>query len=103
MIESGNAGMRICQVELGKCLTYDPKAASAAAISLKKRSEEDKTQLFKMNIETSQLVLVEFGSCLLGVFRPISYVSGVEVHGCAEKINDKTFRNWSVVPLNNCL
>lgn len=104
MIESGNAGMRLCQIGFEKCLTYDPKGVSAAAISLKKRDEEDKTQLFKMNIETSQLEIAESRSCLMGVFRSYPYVSGVEVRSCDEKIfYDKTYKIWSVVPLNNCL
>ncbi len=103
MIESGNAGIRICHEGSKKCLTYDPKGILGPTIDLNDRDKEAKTQLFKMNIETNQLVIVEPGSCLSGVFRSSPYVSSVEVHSCDEKTDDKTYTKWYVVPLKNCL
>lgn len=102
MIESDNAEMRICQHGSGKCLTYNPKGILGPTIDLKKWDKEDKTQLFKMNIETSQLIIVESRSNMIGVFRSSPFVSGVAVQSGDEKGNDKTYKKWSVVPLNNC-
>jgi len=102
MIESGNAGTRICQVESEKCLTYDPKGMLGPTISLMMHDEKAKTQLFKMNITTSQLVIVASGSCMVGVFRSSPLVSTEEVQTCDGKPADKTYKKWSVVPLKNC-
>jgi len=104
MIESGNAEMRICPHKLEKCLTYDQQNIVGPIISLKKRDEEAKNQLFKMNIETSQIVIVESGSCVMGLFRSSPYyVSGLKVKGCNETTDSLTYKKWSVVPLKNCL
>ena len=102
LIESTNAGIRICQLESEKCLTYDPKGMLGPTISLMRRDEKAKTQLFKMNIKTSQLVIVASGSCMVGVFRSSPFVSSEEVQTCDGKPTDKTYKKWSVVPLKNC-
>ena len=103
MIESGNTGMRICQHGSEKCLTYNPQSFAGPIISLEKHDEAAKTQLFKMNIETSQLVIVETGSCVMGTFRSYPYVPGLKVQGCNEITDSITYKTWSVAPLNICL
>lgn len=104
MIESGNDGTRICQDGSDNCLTYDPNRIVRPDVSiLKRRDESAKTQLFKMDIETSKLVIVEPGSCVVGVFKSSFYVPGIEVRSCDENTDKITFKKWSVVPLKNCL
>ena len=72
-------------------------------ISLKKRDETSKAQLFKMNNETSQIIIVESGSCLVGTFQSPPFETGaVGVHGCNEPADDITYKKWFIVPLNNC-
>jgi len=103
LIESGNSGIRICRLGSNKCLTYDPKGIVGPEISLMKRNENAKTQLFKMNIKTGQFVIVdEPRSCMVGVFRSYSLESSEGVQKCDEKNIDNTYKKWYIVPLKNC-
>jgi len=106
MIESKNSRVRICQEKSNQCLTFafgTEYLPDFPHVSLKNRDEKSKGQLFKMNIETSQIKIVEPGSCLVGKLRNVPYVPGVGVHGCNEATDNITFKKWSIVPLKNCV
>ena len=105
MIESENAEVRICQETSNQCLTFASGMENLPDfphVSLKRPDKKSKGQLFKMNNETSQLMIVEPGSCLVGKLRNYPFVPVVGVLGCNKTTDNITLKEWSFVPLNNC-
>jgi len=106
MVESENAEVRICQEQSNQCLTFAssrPYSPNFPPVSLTKRDEKSKGQLFKINNETSEIIIVEPGSCLVGILQTLPLVKGVGVLGCNKTTDHLTYKKWYIVPLNNCV
>ncbi len=95
--------MQICLNTLEKCLTVIMEwIDNNEIIKLTIRNEGEKTQLWKMNVESGQLVNVANGSCLTGIFRPEGMLSGIMAYSCDKKTEEKTSTKWAIVPIKNC-
>ena len=104
IIESENGTvMQICLNTLEKCLTVIMDwVNNNEIINLTIRNEGEKTQSWKMNVESGQLVNVAVPLCLTGIFRPQGMLSGIMAYSCDKKTEEKTSTKWAIVPINNC-
>ncbi len=108
IIESENGTIRICQYVWDECIAiFKNVTEDFIWIDLAKLDYGSVSQLWKINTETSQLMNVEYGLCLLVTIR--NHLDGgtiVETESCNEEPKTYQFvsrKMWTLVPLKNCI